>query len=87
MDKIDKEAFEAWIKENNWFKVGEGGNANGQQRNYLTPAGEFVFVQYNLEGEVLGISKPMPMPVQSKVSGHFPIDFRGGGKLPGMPPG
>jgi len=86
MDKIKREDFEKWIKDCNWFKIGEAGNANGQQDTYLTPTGEFVFVQYNLEGELLQITKPMPQPIQSKPVGHFPIDFRGGGSFPGIPP-
>jgi len=76
MDKIKRADFEKWMKGCNWFKVNEGGNDMGQQNNYLTPAGEFVIVQYNLQGELEQIIKPMAAPVQSKPIGHFSTDFR-----------
>lgn len=90
MDKIERKDFEAWVKPNNWLKINEVGNSNGQQVTYLTPAGEFVIAQYDLKGDLQQIVKPMPAPPQSGAMRRLSTgtqDFRGGGQFPGGPPG
>lgn len=86
MEKIKREDFEKWIERCNWFKVNEAGNDKGQQHHYLTPTGEFLIAQYNLNAELEQIIKPMATPIQPKPVGQYPIDFRGGGPFPGIPP-
>lgn len=83
MDKIKREDFETWLKGCNWFKINEVGTPNGQQLTYLTPAGEFVIAQYNLERELHQVVKPMPALPQATPMRGFRIDPRGGGQLPG----
>jgi hypothetical protein len=63
MEKITKENLEAWIKENNWLQTDEADTPDGHQIVYLTPAGEFIYVQHSLNGEIK-IFKRMPVPVQ-----------------------
>lgn len=91
MDKIKKADFEKWINKQGWFKINEVDNPNGHQDNYLTPAGEFIYCLYSMEGELQQVIKPMaaPVPTQGKSLGRFPIDFRGGQPFPtlGGPPG
>jgi hypothetical protein len=86
MEKIKREDFEAWVKECNWLKIGESGTANGQQDTYLTPTGEFVIVQYNLNGELHQVAKPMPAPPQDTIM-RRPVYFRGGSEMPPGFPG
>lgn len=87
MEKTKKEDFELWIKECNWKKINEVGTTDGQQDTYLTPAGKIIIIQYDIEGNLHSVIEPMPAMPQAKSMGSFPIDFRGGGKLPGMPQG
>lgn len=83
MDKVKREVFETWLKGNNWFKINEVGTPNGQQEHYLTPAGEIVIAQYDLQGQLAQIAKPMPAPAQPTPMAHFRMDPRGGGQFPG----
>jgi hypothetical protein len=81
MDKIKRETLETWLKKHDWFKVNEGGSPDGKQDNYLTPTGEIIIVQYDLEGYVKGIVKITPAPMQAGAMPRF--DLRGGGRFPG----
>jgi hypothetical protein len=87
MEKVKREVFETWAKKEDWLKIGEPPNSNGQQHNYLTPAGEFVIIQYNLQGELEQVIKPLAAPTQQRNIGSLPMDFRSGKFLPGTPPG
>ena len=87
MDKVTREVFETWLKGCNWFKINEVGTPNGQQDHYLTPAGEIMIAQYNLQGELAHVVKPMPAPAQGAVMMRKPIDFRGGAQMPPGFPG
>lgn len=83
MEKIKREVFETWMKKCNWFKINDVGTPDGQQRHYLTPAGEVVIAQYNLQGELAQIVTLMPAPPQATPMRSFRIDPRGGGQFPG----
>jgi hypothetical protein len=84
MDKVKREVFETWLNGCNWFKINEVGTPNGQQDHYLTPAGEIMIAQYNLQGELQQIAKPMPPQPQATVMRK--LDFRGGAQMPpGLP--
>lgn len=83
MEKIKREDFEAWAKKNNWLQIDEIPTPNGKQIVYLTPSGEFVYVQYDLSGDkVYQIFKKVAVPIQSNPMSRFPIDLQGGGKFP-----
>ena len=71
MEKIKREDFATWVKENNWLKINEVGNPNGHQLTYLTPAGEFIIVQYDLNSELYGVAKPAPAPAQNTIASPF----------------
>jgi len=81
MDKIKREIFEAWLKSCNWFKINEKPNPTGPQDHYLTPAGEFVIAQYNLDGELQQVVKPMPPMPQAAVI-RSPLQFKGDSQMP-----
>jgi hypothetical protein len=83
MDKVGRAVFETWLKGCNWFKINEVGTPNGQQDHYLTPAGEIMIAQYNLQGELAQVVKPMPAPAQPTTMRPFRIDPRGGQGFPG----
>jgi hypothetical protein len=87
MEKVKREVFETWAKKEDWLKIGEPPNSNGRQHNYLTPAGEFVIIQYNLEGMLEQVIKPLSAPIQQRTTGPSPMDLRGGKFFPGIPPG
>ena len=85
MESIKREAFEEWLKAQDWFKINEGLNDKGKQHHYLTPAGKIVIVQYNLQDELYQIMPWPPPQVQTQVVKGMPMDFRGGGQFPGLP--
>jgi len=65
MDKISKETFSKWLKKHDWLLFGEGATPNGRQENYLTPAGNVIFITYDLEGKYLytiGFPQPAAAP-------------------------
>lgn len=72
MEKIKREDFETWVNGNNWLKTDEAGTPDGQQIVYLTPTGEFIYVQYNLKREVDKIFKRVPVPVQASSVSKIP---------------
>ena len=64
MEKLTKENLEVWLKENNWLQTDEAATPDGNQKVYVTPAGEFIYIQFDLEGEYKQMFKRMPVPVQ-----------------------
>ena len=72
---MNNEEFLTWAKEGRWLKISEGGNPQGRQDMYLTPTGELVVAQYNLQGDLLGFIKPMPAPMM--MSRGPGLDLRG----------
>jgi hypothetical protein len=73
MNKIKREDFEKWMKKHDFFKFNEAGTVDGQQHHYLTPAGETLIVQYDLQGCVAQLIKLVAMPIQATQPGPFPL--------------
>jgi hypothetical protein len=80
MNKLTDEAFLEWAKESRWLMISEAGNPKGRQATYMTPAGELVIIQYNLQGELEQFIKPVPMAMPMPRMGMGPpgLDLRGG---------
>jgi hypothetical protein len=74
MDKLTKEDFEKWAKENGWLAVDEPTNPNGRQVNFVTPQGNFVAAIYNLEGKLVA-AVPLPPPIMQQVRQILPGQF------------
>ena len=87
MEKLKTEDFLKWVEKSRWLKINEVGTHDGYQENYVTPAGEFVIAQYNLNKELVQLAKPMPPPPQGMPMKGLPMDFLHGGKFPGGPAG
>jgi len=85
MNKLKTEDFLKWVEKHRWLKINEIGIPTGKQENYVTPAGEFVSAQYNLNKELTQIAKPMLAPSQGMPMQGLPMDFLRGGKFPGGP--
>ncbi len=75
MEKLTKEDFEQWVKDNKWLQIGEAPTPNGRQPTFLTPSGNLIIAMYDLKGnlEKVGQLVPAPMP-----RGSSPLDFLGG---------
>lgn len=71
MQETSKETFIEWAKKHDWLLFGEGATPNGRQENYLTPAGNVIFITYDLPGKrvaTVGFPQPPPPP-----QGGFPL--------------
>jgi hypothetical protein len=85
MEKIKIEDFEKWAKEHDWLKTDEISTVNGHQSIFLTPAGQFIAVIYNINGKEVSkffpviFTMPQPIPRQQ----FRPFDPRGGATFPG----
>ena len=81
MEKLDKEKFEAWAKENNWLHIAETPSPNGRQNTYLTPSGNLMISVYDLEGKLAGVAQLVPQPPATPGPQIFPFggQFRGHG--------
>jgi hypothetical protein len=75
MEKLTKEAFEQWVKDNKWLQISEGSTPNGRQVIYLSPAGQVTIAIHTLSGD-LQIAQPMPVPMPTS-RGPSPLDFLG----------
>lgn len=66
MGMISKEDLLKWINKQinkgNWIQVNEQGNPQGRQSIYMTSTGQFVGVQYDLEGKILQVGQPVVLP-------------------------
>lgn len=66
MERKTKETFTAYATECNWFMFYDTSTPMGQQSHYVTPAGEIVIAQFDLNGKLSGMSPPpiaaIPMP-------------------------
>lgn len=64
MEKLKKEDFEKWVKENKWLKISEAPNPNGRQDSFLTPAGNIIIAIHDLSGNLfqIAILGPAPAP-------------------------
>jgi hypothetical protein len=76
MEKLTKEAFGQWVKDNNWLQIDERSTPNGRQVIYLSPAGQVTIAIHTLSGD-LQIAQPMPVPMPTP-RGPSPLDFLGG---------
>ena len=82
MDKLKKEDFETWRKESCWLLTGQGKNNEGlDQDNFLTPAGQLLFIIYDRDGNVSNVGMPMKVPMQMPSVARPPLDLRGGSFL------
>jgi hypothetical protein len=80
MEKVDKQKFEAWVKESNWLQIGETQNPNGRQHTYLTPAGNLMVAIYDLEGKLAAVAQLVPQSPTTSSPRIFPFPgqpFRG----------
>jgi hypothetical protein len=66
MGLILKDDLLKWIKKQiakgNWLQVNDAGTPQGRQVIYMTYAGQFVIVQYDIQGNVTTIGQPMVIP-------------------------
>jgi hypothetical protein len=66
MGMISKEDLLKWINKQvnkgNWLQINEVGNQMGRQAIYMTTTGQFVGVQYDLEGKILQVGQPVVLP-------------------------
>jgi hypothetical protein len=66
MGLVSQEDLEKWIKKQlakgNWLQVNDMGTPQGRQITYMTFAGQFVVVQYDIKGAVTVIGQPIAMP-------------------------
>lgn len=76
-EKLTKEAFEQWVKDNKWLQIGEAPTTNGRQFTYLAPSGEVTMAIYNLKGE-LEIAKPPVFTISLPTMGQSPLNLLGG---------
>lgn len=79
MDKLTKVAFETWRKESCWLLTGQGKNNEGlDQDNFLTPAGQLLYIIYDRDGNVRNVAMPMTVPMQMPSMPRSPFPFPGG---------
>jgi hypothetical protein len=66
MGLVSQEDLEKWIKKQiakgNWLQVNDMGSPQGRQLTYMTFAGQFVVVQYDIKGKVMMVGQPIAMP-------------------------
>ena len=78
MDKLKKKDFETWRKESCWLRTGQGKNSEGlDQDNFLTPAGQVLFIIYDRDGNVRNVAMPVTVPMQMPSMPGAPFNFRG----------
>lgn len=78
MEKITKEDFGKWAKQNHWLKVNVMDTPQGHQVTYLTPCGGLRAAIYNLQGEFYQVASLGPPEPQGQT-----INF---GSMKGFPP-
>jgi hypothetical protein len=49
------DTLKKWAADNKWLMIGKGAGMEGRIYHYLTPSGNFITVQYNIAGDILGI--------------------------------
>jgi len=74
MEKLTREEFEKWAKDEHWLLIEKPLNPNGEQYTYLTPAGNIDAIVFDLSGKLLGVVQIPAPQVQTQT-------FR----LPGTP--
>lgn len=77
MPLVSKEILKKWIdvqiKRGNWLQVDEKATQEGRQYTYLTFAGQFIIVQYDIKGDVKTVGQPILMPTPMP---QHPLDFK-----------
>lgn len=81
MGMISKDELNKWIdlqvKKKNWLLLNDPATVDGRQFIYVTLTGQFVVVQYDINGNVKQVGQPMLMPTMQQGQG-----FPGGGFPP-----
>jgi hypothetical protein len=66
MGMIAREDLLKWIKKQtdkgNWLQVNDTATPKGRVVIYVTYAGQFVAVQYDIDGKVMQVGQPVVMP-------------------------
>lgn len=73
-EKLTKEVFEQWVKDNKWLQIGEAPTTNGRQFTYLAPSGEVTMAIQNINGDI-EIAKPPVFTIPIPTMGRPPLDF------------
>lgn len=79
MEILTKEAFLAWAKKCNWLYVGEIAAPEGRRVTYVTPAGNFIYASYGIDGKLLQLAMPVVQPQPQSLPRSF-LDPRVGSK-------
>jgi hypothetical protein len=76
MGLILKKDLDKWIKKQtdkgSWLPINDAATPQGRQITYMTYAGEFVIIQYDIKGNITMIGKPMAMPQTMPQGWGFP---------------